>query len=175
MYRRPCAPTQWKKDSIPYCPPTPSPGSAITESERMILNQPSFAWVTAQIGPTCIVDVPPQQSTIGSAGSGTVTTRRVLVPVAPAAPMPYVQVGTTPASLTTQQRVSDVNTQAYNPYDPASRFTQYFPPAPIPYICPMRMPNNDPKPSTRVCVPITRFHGSAYEASLSTTTVEYEN
>jgi hypothetical protein len=168
MYRRPCGATQWQKTSIPYCPPTIATGSAITESERMILRQPTEAWVTTQIGPTCIVDVPPQTSTVCSVGSGVTTTRRVLVPVAPAAPMPYVPVGTTPASLTTQQRVVDTNSQAYNPYNPSTRFSQYFPPAPIPYICPMRIPNNDPKPSTRDCIPITRFHGSAYEAALST-------
>jgi hypothetical protein len=49
---------------------------------------------------------------------------------------------------------------ANNPYDPATRFSQYFPPAPLPYVCPERIPNNDPKPSTRECIPITRFIGS---------------
>jgi hypothetical protein len=36
----------------------------------------------------------------------------------------------------------------------------------LPYICPERIPNNAPKPSTADCVPIRRFQGSAQAAGL---------
>jgi hypothetical protein len=77
--------------------------------------------------------------------------------------MPYVTVGTIPARITTQQAATAAIASANDPYNPATRFTQYFPPAPLPYICPERIPNNLPIP-TSVCIPVTRYEGSLAEA-----------
>ena len=73
--------------------------------------------------------------------------------------MPYVEVGTTPAHLTTQQYATAAVANNFDPYNPATRFSQYFPPTPRPYICPERIPNNLPIPRS-VCVPVTRYEGS---------------
>jgi hypothetical protein len=149
---RPCPqPQQLAKTRIPYCCPPAAPGpGAIPESTRMIREQCGSAWVTTTRGP--------------AAGptpcEGEDRTVRVQVPVAAAAPPPYVDVGTTPASVTIQQNQTNVLAASSNPYDPSTRFAQYFPPAPLPYVCPERIPNNLPLPPDR-CVPVTRFSGSA--------------
>ena len=74
---------------------------------------------------------------------------------------PIVNVGTVPASVTTAARSQ--STMTVNTYDPATRFSQYFPPAPLPYIPPSmnRVPNNDPKPSVEPCVPAQRYESTA--------------
>jgi hypothetical protein len=151
---RPCPqPQQLAKTSVPFCPPAQAPGpGAIPESTRMIRDQCPSAWVTTYQGPAA-------GETCGAPESLTTRTVRVQIPVALSAPMPYVEVGTTPASVTLQQTQTNTIAAASNPYDPATRFAQYFPPAPIPYICPERIPNNLPLPPD-VCVPITRFKGS---------------
>jgi len=152
---RPCPSVSgFKKTSVPFCPPVQCQGSAIPESARVIADQCPQAWVTTIAGPTCEAD-----ATL--TGTGVVTTRRILVPVAPAAPIPIVPVGTIPARLTTQQRATEAIFNANDPYNPSTRFAQYFPPAPLPYICPERIPNNDPKPSTNICLPPQRYQGSA--------------
>jgi hypothetical protein len=159
MYARRCPVTQTNRPRIPYCPTPASPGSAIPESARMAKQQCPQAWVTTQRGPTCETD-----PTTGVTSSSPVSqTVRVLVPVAPSGPMPYVQVGTIPARISTQQAATATIATAYDPYNPATRFRQYFPPAPIPYVCPERIPNNLPIP-TSVCVPVTRYEGSLAEA-----------
>ena len=96
-----------------------------------------------------------------------VGTKKVIVPVAPGNPAPVVNVQNVPASVTCAQRVTQVLTKESDPYNPETRFAAYFPPAPMPYICPERIPNNDPKPSTADCLPIRRFQGSAQAAGLS--------
>lgn len=161
MYSRRCAITRVTKASNPYCPPPRnyggelstivSPGHAIPESMRMLEQQCRTAIVTVQEGPSC-----------SSTGS-TSQTVRVEMRVPSAAPMPYVEVGTIPASVTTQQNTTAVIQTAYDQYDPTTRFRQYFPPAPLPYVCPERIPNNLPIP-TNVCIPVTRYEGSLAEA-----------
>jgi hypothetical protein len=94
-------------------------------------------------------------------------TQKVLVPVAPGNHPPVVNVGNTPASVTSVQRATETLTQESDQYNPETRFAAYFPPAPLPYICPERIPNNDPKPSTADCLPIRQFQGSAQAAGLN--------
>jgi len=94
-------------------------------------------------------------------------TQKVIVPVAPGNPPPVVNVVNTPASVTSAQRVTEILTKESDPYNPETRFAAYFPPAPMPYICPERIPNNAPKPSTADCLPIRRFQGSAQAAGMS--------
>jgi len=146
MYKRythGCAPVP-NKSSVPYCRPISSHGSgAIPESVRMATGC-NYAWIQTVTTNTCDPK-PIIVSTI----------------VNPGAPYPLVPVGTTPASRTIQQQKQILENDASNPYNPETRFSQYFPAPPIPYCPPMRVPNNDPKPSTRECVPIRRFQGSS--------------
>jgi hypothetical protein len=158
MYRRSCPIGRVTKATNPYCPPTRSPGSAISESARMAKQICPTAIVTTQVGPACTTS-----ATDPTTGEPVSRTARVIVPVTPGGPVPYVQVGTVPARITTQQTASAVLGVGYDPYNPATRFRQYFPPAPLPYICPERIPNNLPIP-TSVCVPVTRYEGSLAEA-----------
>jgi hypothetical protein len=118
------------------CPPSKQYTSTIVgpESMRMIKEQCPTAVVATQNGP-------------------------VRVPVPVGSPLPFVDVGTTSASTTTIQRQTIVANAGYNPYDPILRFSQYFPTPPLPYICPVRIPSNEPKP-TSVCLPISHFPGS---------------
>lgn len=95
-----------------------------------------------------------------------VGTKKVNVPVPAGASLPVVTVLNTPASVTSAQRVTEILARESDPYNPQTRFAAYFPPAPLPYICPERIPNNDPKPSTADCIPIRRFQGSAQAAGL---------
>jgi hypothetical protein len=80
--------------------------------------------------------------------------------------VPVVDVQNVPASVTSAQRATTILKQESDPYDPKTRFAAYFPPAPLPYICPERIPNNLPKGSTADCVPLRRFQGSAQAAGL---------
>jgi hypothetical protein len=151
MYNRTmrCAPTQTRRPVIPFCEPVVGLGSgAVAESVR-IAEKCETAWVTVPAG-----------------GSGCDAARgmvKLSVPVVNNE-LPVITVGTLPASATIQQRVNAIAMLESDPYNPATRFRQYFPPAPLPYVCPERIPNNDPKPSTRECLPIQRFKTSADEA-----------
>ncbi len=125
-----------------------NPG-AIPESARVIQNQCPEVWLTVTDTPTCT-------------DSGRV---KILVPTTPGLPPPAAIVANTPASQTTQNKSVAVLNNASNPYDPATRFAQYFPPQPPGVECPERLPNNLPLPSTRPCIPVTRFHGSDWPPS----------
>ena len=85
---------------------------------------------------------------------------KVSLPVIPGYPVPVIEVRSTPASKTTKQREYDIQFNAQNQYNPDTRFIQYFPPAPIPYQCPERIPNNEPLPRQRPCLPVQQFQGS---------------
>ncbi len=91
---------------------------------------------------------------------------KLSVPVPVGTSPPVVTVQNIAASVTTSQRVSEMLARESDPYNPNTRFAAYFPPAPLPYICPERIPNNLPKGSTADCVPIRRFQGSAEAAGL---------
>jgi hypothetical protein len=91
---------------------------------------------------------------------------KIEVPVPVGSPAPIVNIQTVPASVTLRQRVATILDNESNPYNPNTRFAAYFPPAPIPYECPERIPNNLPRPSAADCLPIRRFQGSAAAAGL---------
>jgi hypothetical protein len=139
------------KRSIGYVPPVRIPDSiaALSESDRMA-KQECPAYVTQ------LTTAPFYDCSGSSSFSGPQTT---IVPVVPGTPTPSVAVGTTPASVTMSIRAQQVQQASTNPYNPATRFSQYFPPAPIPYCRPMRYPSKDPLPSVNVCQPIRRFTG----------------
>jgi hypothetical protein len=127
-----------------------NPG-AIPESARILQQQCSTLWVTTVLPTNCIV---------GNGSGSTVEKVKLAVPSNPgSAPVP-VPVTNLSASLITQMKGSDVLLAASDPYNPATRFAQYFPPQPPGVPCPERLPSRDPKPSTRDCVPVSRFHGS---------------
>lgn len=122
-----------------------NPG-AIPESSRMLERQCSTLWVTTVLPTYC--------------GGSTVEKVKLEVPSTPGIPPVPVPVTSMPASVTTQMKGSDVLLAASDPYNPVTRFSHYFPPQPPGVICPERLPSRDPKPSTRECLPIRRFHGS---------------
>jgi hypothetical protein len=63
------------------------------------------------------------------------------------------------ASFTVTNRAAQVVAAANNPYNPNTRFSQYFPPAPIPYCPPVKYVIADTLPSVNTCRPIQRFTG----------------
>jgi hypothetical protein len=77
----------------------------------------------------------------------------ISIPIIAGAAIPYVDVGATPASSTT-------SLQRLNVLTATTRFEQYFPPAPLPYVCPIRIPSNEPKASQIPCNPISHFPNS---------------
>lgn len=132
---------------------------AIPESVRMSQWMCSTSFVTVnnvvEYTSTCVGN-----PTVESVSSGGNT--KLIVPVLPGGNQPsVVTVQNTPASVRLEQKKSELLANRSNPYNPETRFAVYFPPAPRPYICPERIPNNDTKPSTADCLPIRRFQGSA--------------
>jgi hypothetical protein len=142
-----CAPiSRSNKTSIGYYPPVRIGVAALSESDRI-----------ASLSCTAVVTQIAAGSCDGSQRStGPQTTQ---VPVIPGGSLPYVAVGTVPASVSMGIQRDRVLATATNPYNPETRFSQYFPPAPIPYCRPIRYPSNDPKPSVNTCLPIRRFTG----------------
>lgn len=131
----------------------------------------------ASVCPTAIITVPsaPNDCTVVNTSSVTkAATEKIVVPVYPGNTPPVVPVQTMPASITTQQRALSVTAVESDPYNPATRFAQYFPAPPIPYICPERIPNNYPLPSTRPCVGFTRFASSAELSTITSVRTLYE-
>jgi hypothetical protein len=92
---------------------------------------------------------------------------RTLVPTTIGQPLPYVVVGNKPASSSTAARGYAAVTGNNFQYNPATRFAKYFPPAPLPYCPPVRIPTNEPKPSLVPCMPLVRFRGSAEQAPVT--------
>ena len=85
---------------------------------------------------------------------------KIEVPVVPGTPIPIVEIGTISASVTVSKNARTVLSAEYNQYNPGTRFRQYFPTPPVPYVCPVRIPTNEPKPSLAPCASIQRFKGS---------------
>ena len=132
----------------------------IPESTRMLNERCSEAIITIQ-PPVCSAQSDPIQSNPVVNTSTNLSYNKILVPVLPGYPMPIQTVGTIAASSTTQQRALSVIQQESDTYNPDTRFRQYFPPAPTPYQCPERIPNNYPLPSTAPCLPIQRYQPSS--------------
>ena len=147
-----CPPPFRKKTSVGYCCPVVIPDSiaAQSESSRIASHIGSVFLTSAAGAPLC-------DGSGSEGGSGgpvqSVTT------LTPGSPIPYTSVGTVAASLTVRQRAAQVVSASTNPYNPATRFSQYFPPAPIPYCPPVRYVRADTLPSVNVCQPIRRFTG----------------
>lgn len=128
------------------------------ESLRIKNIQCGLATATVTTAVTCV-----QLSQTNGQGLPSIhtSTNRVNIPVIPGSVVPSVNVGTIPASATVANKSKIILSQESNPYNPDTRFRQYFPTPPIPYQCPERIPNNYPKPSTIPCLPIQRFQGSS--------------
>jgi hypothetical protein len=136
------------------------------ESMRMLSQVCPFAYVTTTVPAGCTV--------VNTSTSTTAATEKIRVPVYPGNTAPVVPVQTQPASLTTQQRALAVAAVESDPYNPATRFAAYFPAPPIPYICPERIPNNEPLPSSRPCVGFTRFTTSVELSTITGVGIEYQ-
>lgn len=148
----------------------PRTAAPITNTYRIDNTQPGAIPESIRVSKwncsTAVVSVP---NVAAYQSSSTVLengTAKVNVPVPSGSPAPLVTVQNKPASRTVAQRVSELALNQSDPYNPETRFAAYFPPAPMPYICPERIPNNDTKPSTADCLPIRRFQGSAEAAGL---------
>jgi hypothetical protein len=128
----------------------------------MMTQQCPNAFVTTLVAPLCNINGTTANTTTTEPQSNTSTTvQKRLVPVNSNTPIPFVDVGTTPASVTTRQQSLTALSQSSNPYNPTTRFNQYFPPQPPPPPCPIRIPSNEPKISIPPCIPVTRFKGSS--------------
>jgi hypothetical protein len=80
--------------------------------------------------------------------------------VTPGAPIPYATTATPAASKTVQNRAAQVLAASTNPYNPVTRFAQYFPKQPPLFYC--QTPTYvkaDTLPSVNTCRPIQRFTG----------------
>jgi hypothetical protein len=132
--------------SRPYMPRQDMPGQgAMPESARIEQSMCPNAWFRSSAAPTC---------------SGPVT-QKIQLPTTGLTAIPVVTVETVPVSTTLQQRATQIQKIASDPYDPVTRFARYFPPAPLPYLCPERIPSNLPLPPETPCILNTRFQGSA--------------
>ena len=140
--------------SVRCCEKTQADTYTIPESMRMKKEVCSVAIVTVPAVVDCSQTVSTIQNTSG------LPPNKIEVPVLPGSPIPVVEIGTISASVTVSKNARTVLSAEYNQYDPGSRFRQYFPPPPIPYQCPVRIPTNEPKPSLLPCVSIQRFKGS---------------
>jgi len=139
MYKyNPCAPgiANNKRLFGHYVKPVVGQGSANTESSRMIAEQ-------------CT----------------NIVVNHVPLKITPSTAPPFVPVQTTPASATTAALAQAVISKETNQYVPATRFSQYFPAPPLPYLprSMFRVPNNYPLPSTR-CPPTIRLFQSTAES-----------
>jgi len=137
--------------SVGYTPPVVTNVAAVPESVRVTAETCPSLFVTTNVIAPCAAN-----STISVVTTNKQTT---LIPTVPGAPISYVTVGTVPASRVVQAKAQAAVAQSFDPYNPDTRFSQYFPPAPAPYCPPVRPPNNDPLPSVNVCLPIRRFTG----------------
>jgi len=135
MYKRNTYPA-----SLPYCA-TPGPGG-IPESARV--TNCGIAWIRTVTNDPCNPQ-PVMISTIVATGT----------------PMPLVVVASTPASATIQKQKQIIANNVSDPYNPATRFAQYFPAPSLPYEPPVRLPSNEPPASLQTCQPIRRFQGSS--------------
>jgi len=172
-----CGPAP-KLNPTPLTPaPLPAPPTApiLLESERMASQVCATAWVTAPCGPPSCdtigagtvlnnkIGVPIEyQTAIPWTGCSTTTTR-IQVPVIPSQGPPVVAVASQPASVALQQKTSARQLMESDPYNPTTRFAQYFPPAPVPLPCVVRLPNTNPPVPLIPCIPPTRFQGSVAE------------
>ena len=150
------------------CPSPASPGpGAVPESVRLASEQCSPMWLTTMVTPTCESTITSVQSLMPtSAGTYMPPTGRIQkiqVPFIPGSPPPYATIQTVAASVTTRQNAITTIAESMNPYNPAMRFSQYFPPQPPPPPCPVRSPSNFTAPSVITCIPITRFKGSSLD------------
>ena len=116
---------------------SPGPG-AIPESVRVASEQCNKAWLTTPDS-------------------------KLNVTVIPGTPPPYAVVQSVPASVTTRNNALTTVALSVDPYNPATRFSQYFPPPPIPAPCPVRPQVIQPPPLNINCVPVTRFKGSSLD------------
>jgi hypothetical protein len=137
--------------SVGYTPPVVTNVAALPESMRM----------SAEVCPTLFVTTTTSEIVTTNSTTCITTTynQKLSVPTIPGAPLSYVTVGTVPASVGVAAKAQAAAVTASNPYNPDTRFSQYFPPAPIPYCPPARSPNTDPRPSVNTCLPIQRFTG----------------
>ena len=135
------------------CCPISSPGpGAVPESIRITRGACPTVWITSDVPNEC----PAMQSGTYKA--------RTQVPVAGKS---YVDIGNSASSLTTQRRSAAAIYSSQSMFNPATRFSKYFPPAPLPYVCPERIPSNEPMISLMPCMPLLRYRGSAETAAVA--------
>ena len=167
MYKKynPCPPQPKLRFEAPYTPHQSSPGpGAIPESVRVTSEQCNPVWLTTAVVPICqSTFTSPVVTPAGVQFPPTGRVQKIQVPFIPGTPPAYAVIQSVPASLTTRQNAIATVAQGANPYNPATRFSQYFPPAPVPLPCPIRPQVVQPPPQPDNCDPITRFKGSSLD------------
>ena len=146
-----CVPVvRTQKTSMGYRCPVVIPDSiqAQAESSR-IASKVKSVFMTAPASANCE----------GNSGSNQSNVLQSTTPVTPGAPIPYAPVGAPAASFTVANRAAQAVAISVNPFNPKTRFSQYFPPPPMPYCPPVRYVKADTLPSVNTCRPIQRFTG----------------
>ena len=159
--------------------PAPLPAPPVTpillESERMASEVCAMAWMTISCAPaSCdtigagtvlnnMNGVPMEYQTAIPWTGSTSPNKRIQVPVIPSLGPPIAVVASQPASVALQQKTAARQLMESDPYNPTTRFAQYFPPAPVPLPCVVRLPNTNPPVPLPPCIPPTRFQGSTVE------------
>lgn len=160
--------------SIPYMPSIVAPGpGAIPESQRIANRICDATWISVP-SPLGCTTVPSNVSTNQAIYMSTMTISRpsesVTIDIVDNGAYQRIQgqvgtapvaVGTVPASATLRRAVQQTQINESDPYNPVTRFAKYFPAPPLPYVCPERLPSNEPLPPTTECIPPQRFQGSA--------------
>jgi len=158
-------------------PPLPAPPTApiLLESERMASEMCPTAWMTISCPPAscdtigagtvlnATAGIPIEYRTAIPWTGCAVPTQRIQIPVIPSQGPPVAVVGGQPASVALQQKTTARQLMESDPYNPTTRFAQYFPPAPVPAPCIVRLPNTNPPIPLIPCIPPTRFQGSTAE------------
>jgi len=145
-----CPPVRLNKTSVGPCCPVVIPDSIAAQSESdRIASKVKSVFATTPAVADCV----------GGTGTGVNNVQQSTTPVTPGAPIPYISTSAPAASFTVTNRAAQVVAAANNPYNPNTRFSQYFPPAPIPYCPPVKYVIADTLPSVNTCRPIQRFTG----------------
>ena len=133
----------------------------------MYLRSPSLAVGTAYIPPLTTmnyVTLSESQRVLAQQSPSTFIRNQEVTILPGGYDTPVMVVGNTPASLTTIQRQTASLYAGNDPYNPATRFTQYFPKLPPGIPCIPTQPNNSPQAPIVPCNAGTgRFRGSVVQ------------
>lgn len=144
-----CPPEPKQKTPVGPCCPVVIPDTiqAQAESSR-IASKVKSVFTTVPTYPNCVNN------------NGGASVQQSTSLLTPGAPIPYASTGAPAASKTVQSKAAQVVAASTNPYNPTTRFAQYFPKQPPLFYCETpRYVKADTLPSVNTCRPIQRFTG----------------